>query len=94
MERAFKICAEGKGDELTKDQLFNYLCALGDTSSRVDKSCNGTLLNCPSSPGSLLCAGLTPTQAEVDGLPSRADLGTAKAKYEELFSDDRAFSEV
>jgi len=26
MDRAFKICAEGKGDELTKDQLFNYLC--------------------------------------------------------------------
>ena len=32
MERAFKICAEGKGDELTKDQLFNYLCALGNPS--------------------------------------------------------------
>ena len=31
MERAFKICTENKGDTLTKDQLFNYLCALGES---------------------------------------------------------------
>merc|ERR1711871_1376720 len=65
MERAFKICLENKGDTLTKDQLYNYLCALG----------------------------LTPTQKEVDALPDAADLATAKAKYEELYSEDRAFSE-
>lgn len=89
MERAFKICAEGKGDELTKDQLFNYLCALGNPSQfapqRTSQLPFGNSLSAP---------GLTPTQAEVDSLPSRADLGTAKAKYEELYSDDRAFTEV
>merc|ERR1712216_1019772 len=36
MERAFKICLEGKGDSLTKDQLYNYLCALGLTPTQKE----------------------------------------------------------
>jgi hypothetical protein len=43
MDRAFKICAEGKGDELTKDQLFNYLCALGALLERAAKRCSNSL---------------------------------------------------
>jgi len=39
-------------------------------------------------------AGLTPTQAEIDELPAKADLDAAKAKYEELFSEDKVFTEV
>ena len=65
MERAFKICAEGKGDELTKDQLFNYLCALGNPSQFAH---NGPL-NCPSVTLSLLQASLL--RPKVLGLSER-----------------------